>query len=255
MPADVIERLRAADPARGVDPHPPEGLLERLRATPPSRRRRPRRALVLVPIAVVAAAAAVLVPGASPNLAARAYAQTAPAGDRILYVRTTIETEMRTPTITKDTHAVRERWQQNDRWYQRTDFDGRIFEETRGADGVLRFSDGTTAPPDYVARLAPGFIEEFRARYERGTLDESGTAGFNGRPARRYVVDEGRNRYEYYLDAETGMPLGSVERFAVLSPGPGQPAEGPNGTFTATTVVDTLEQLPPTPANLRRLSG
>jgi hypothetical protein len=252
MPADVLERLRAADPARDIDPAAPEALLARLKATPP--RRRPRRALLLVPVAVAAAAAAILIPSADSNLAARAYAQTAPAGDEILYVRTTIDTHMRGPTITKDMHAVRERWEQGERWNDRVRMDGRVFGETRGADGVLRFSDGQIAPQSYVDLREPSFVEEFRKRYERGTLDESGTTTFKGRPARRYVVEEERSRSEYFLDAETGMPLGSVETFAVHQPEPGE-ATGPNGTFTATTVVDALEQLPATPANLGKLSG
>jgi hypothetical protein len=132
-----------------------------------------------------------------------------------------------------------------------------VFAETRGADGVLRFSDGTTAPPEYVAQLPPDFIAEFRLRYERGTLDASGTTTFDGRHARRYVVDEGRNRHEYFLDAETGMPLGSFERFAVYQGEAGEPVKGarPNGTFTARTTVDTLERLPATPANLAKLDG
>jgi hypothetical protein len=266
MPADVIERLRAADPARDIEPHPPELLLAQLKAAPrPARRSRRRRVAVLLPVAVAAAATAVLalpgtdavLPGVKTSLAARAYAQTAPEGDRILYVHTTIETQMRTPTVTKDTHAVRERWQRDDRWRERLDLDGEEFTQTLGADGVLRFSDGTSAPPEYLERLAPDFVSEFRKRYERGTLDESATATFNGRPARKYVIDEDRNHAEYFLDADTGMPLGSVERFAVYSPTSGESikGKGPNGSFTATTIVDAIEQLPATPANLGKLSG
>jgi hypothetical protein len=51
------------------------------------------------------------------------------------------------------------------------------------------------------------------------------------------------------------MPLGSVERFAVLSGAHPKRGEGPNGTFTATTTVDALQQLPPTRANLAKLEG
>jgi hypothetical protein len=256
MPADVMERLRAADPARDIDPVAPEHLLARLKASPSPPRRRKRRVLLLgVPVAVGVAVAAFVLPDGSPSLAARAYAQTAPAGDQILYVRTTIETKMRSSTVTKDTHAVRERWQRGSRWKERVELDGRVFGEIRGADGVLRFSDGKVAPKDYAELRAPGFVEEFRERYERGTLDESGTATFAGRPARRYVVEEQRNRAEYFIDAQTGLPLGSVEVYAVLTPGPGQPATGPNGTFTATTTVEAIEQLPATPENLSELSG
>ncbi len=262
MSADVIERLRAADPARAVDPAPPEALLAQLRATPRGKPRRSRRrALVLVPIAAAIATGAVLIPGAKTDLAARAYAQTAPAGDRILYVRTTIDTRTRTPTIDDATHAVTERWQRGEQWHQRTAIDGHVYAEVRGADGVLRFSDDITGTPDgelkqHIDRRAPGFVEEFRRRYQRGTLDESGTTTFNGRPARKYVVGKERTRREYFIDAETGLPLGSVERFAILTPAPGKPVKGqrPNGTFTATTTVKALEQLPATPENLAKLT-
>ena len=255
MSADVLERLRAADPARDVDPAAPDALLEQLLATPrPTPRRRRRRALILVPVAVAAACAAVLIPGTKTDLAARAYAQTAPAGDRILYVRTTIDTTMRGPTVSRDTHALTDRWQQGDRWHVRTANDGIVIEETRGADGILRISDGKTtvdATGDemrgYIAERESGFIEEFRKRYEGGTLDESGTATFDGRPARRYVFsDEDGNLHEFFLDAETGLPLGAIETFTARSRGA--------GTFIVTTRVRALEQLPPTPENLAKLN-
>src|SRR4051812_19347880 len=191
MPADLMERLRAADPARDVDPAAPEALLEQLK-TPrraPARPRRLLRALVLLPIAAAAATVAVLTPGAKTDLAARAYAQTAPAGDQILYVRTTIETKMRAATIAKDTHAVLERWQQGDRWRQRTDDGEGVSEQALDADGRLRVSEGVVAMPEGAKPAAQSdFIEDFRKRYERGTLDESGPATFDGHPARRYVV-------------------------------------------------------------------
>jgi hypothetical protein len=255
MSTDVMERLRAADPARGLQPDAPEELLARLK-TP--RRRRRRRAVVLAPVAVAAAvAAAVVLPGADPDLAARAYAQTAAAGDRILYVRTAIVNETRTPSGMRVSHAVRERWEREGRWRERLDIDGRVSTQTLGADGVLRFSDGKVAPRGYAEQYPPDFVEGFRTRYERGTLKEDGTTTFNRRPAKRYVADGKRTSTVYFVDAETGVPLGSVETFAVLEPKPDQALQhqAPNGTFTATTTVEAIEQLPATPANLGALSG
>ena len=101
---------------------------------------------------------------------------------------------------------------------------------------------------DYIADRESGFIEEFRQRYEGGKLDESGTATFDGVPARRYVFhDEDGNLHEFFLDAETGLPLGAIETFQVRSRG--------GGTFIVTTRVEALEQLPPTPENLAKLAG
>jgi hypothetical protein len=103
---------------------------------------------------------------------------------------------------------------------------------------------------------SPGFLAEFRASYEHGTLDESGAATFAGHGAKRYVTSDEHTHAEYFVDAETGMPLGSIKRFDVLSPGPGRlQGQGPNGTFTATTVVDSLQQLAPTPAARAALAG
>ena len=66
------------------------------------------------------------------------------------------------------------------------------------------------------------------------------------------------NRAEYFLDAETGMPLGSRQVFAMyeprIAPG-GRLSMGKlTGTATYTVTVDALEQLPPTPENLAKLT-
>ena len=79
----TLERLRSADPARDLDPTPPEDLLRAIVATPRRRARRRRRAaFALVPVTAAALAALFLLPGGSTDLAARAYAQTAPEATR-----------------------------------------------------------------------------------------------------------------------------------------------------------------------------
>jgi hypothetical protein len=274
MTADLLDRLRASDPARDLDATAPEELLQTLLATPrpQARRRRPRRKkLVLLPAAAIAGAAALLVllPGGSPDLAARAYAQTAPAHDSILYVHTTTTLSQRVPGDNNDKVSSSARWQQGERWHAITHFGkDEVVEEIRGADGVLHFSDGETARREdggdaqqYIDRRATGFLAEFRSDYETGRLDESGEAVFNGRPAKRYVVveKEGESRGEYFLDAETGMPLGSRRTGALYRSDIGadrRPKLGPKiGTLTDVTTVDALEQLPATPENEKQLSG
>jgi hypothetical protein len=262
----TLERLRAADPARDVDPAPPEDLLRAIVASPRQRRRR-RAAFALVPVTAAALAALFLLPGGSTDLAARAYAQTAPAADSILYVRTTMQQKMVQDgrTIRDDTDR-QERWQQGGRWRQVLEHDGELFVEVREADGTLHLPDGTKArredggdAQDYIDRSEPGFLTSFRKAYEDGTLDERGDATFAGRAAKVYVVvDKYGSRSEFFIDAEDGMPLGSRQRLVGFSvevgedgkPGPGKP----NGYLLMTETVEALEQLPPTPENLAKLT-
>ena len=266
----TLERLRASDPARDLDPTPPDDLLRTIVATPqrPRRSRRRRASLALVPVIAAAAAALVLLPGGSTDLAARAYAQSAPQADSILYVRTTTIGKVRFPGHDGDTEMVTDRWQQGERWRAVTRHNDGISIETRGADGVLSFSDGETARradgpemQEYIDRRSIGFLAEFRRDYERGKLDESGAAEFAGRPATRYVVDtpEPGNSAEYFLDAETGMPLGSRLVFGMhepkRAPGGGLRSGKLIGSATYVVTVDALEQLPPTPENLAKLTG
>lgn len=133
---------------------------------------------------------------------------------------------------------------------------------------MLHFSDGVSARREdggdakqYIDRRATGFLAEFRSDYERGRLGDGGETTFNGRPAKRYVVDwkVGESRAEYFLDADTGMPLGSRQSGGLYRAeiGPdGRLKPGPKfGTSTAVTTVDALEQLPSTPENEKKLSG
>jgi hypothetical protein len=264
----TLERLRASDPARDLEPTPPDELLRAIVATPRRPRRR-RAALLLAPVTGAAAVAALLLaPTGSTDLAARAYAQTAPANDSILYVRTTMRQRMVVRGRTeRDETSRRERWQQGARWHSILHHQGEVYEEVRGADGVLHLPDGTTArredggdAQDYIDRSEPGFLTNFRRAYESGRLDESGDARFAGRAAKRYVVvDRYGGRSEYFLDAETGAPLGSSQRMVMFAPkiGPDRrPAVGkPNGYLFLTETVEALQQLPPTPENLAKLSG
>ena len=262
----TLERLRASDPARALDPTPPEDLLRAIVTTPRKPRKRRRAALALVPVTAAAVAALLLAPTGSTDLAARAYAQTAPANDSILYVRTTMRQRMEQDGRTeRDETSRRERWQQGGRWRSILHDRGEVYVEIRGADGVLRFSDGTTArredggdARDYIDRSEPGFLNDFRKAYESGRLDESGDARFAGRAAKRYIVTERDNVSEYFLDAETGMPLGSRQRMVTYAPeiGPDRrPTLGkPIGFLEITETVKALEQLPSTPENLAKLT-
>ena len=150
----TLERLRASDPARALDPTPPEDLLRAIVATPQRPRRRRRAALALVPVTAAAVAALLLAPTGSTDLAARAYAQTAPANDSILYVRTTTRQRMEQDGRTeRDETSWRERWQQDGRWRSILHHQGEVFVEVRDADGVLRCP--TARPPGARTAATP----------------------------------------------------------------------------------------------------
>lgn len=265
----TLERLRASDPARDLDPAPPEELLRAIVATPrPEKRRRRRAPLALVAAGAAIAAAFVALGGGSTDLAARAYAQTAPGPDTILYVRTKLRMTIEIPGREDEEVSNRERWQRGERWRSVLRLDGRVYEEVRGADGVLRFSDGETArredggeAKEYIERGSIDFLTQFRTAYRSGKLDEGGDTRFAGRPAKRYVVTSPntRNRAEYFIDAETGMPLGSRDRLEAFAPeiGPDRrPRAGKSvGFHVQETLVEAIEQLPPTPENVAKLSG
>lgn len=290
MTRDALHRLRAADPARGLNPQPPEGLLRALVAAPRPARRRSQRALrVTVPIALTAAVAAVvtLVPGgSSPDLAAKAYAQTAPGSRQILHVRTTQRATIQRPG--KDPLvelAISEQWQRAGVSHRITRYGPDLrheTEETLDSNGVLRLrfdggkdtsrrADGSEQR-EYIDRVSSGFLVNFRRDYERGRLDQSSEVTFAGRPARRYVVTRQDARggaggppppetEEYYLDAETGAPLGSRQVFTMYQPLLGKDHkvrpdhDRPSSKHSHVTTVDALEHLPPTPENLAKLSG
>ncbi len=309
MTHDILERLRERDPAGELDGTPPAELLARLMAeprddlTPPTRPPLARRPLVRVAVAGVATAA--LLAGvsagingdASPDLAARAYAQT-DAGADILHV----VLRGRTDLVPHDSSIKRSQLPDEEAESVETWLYGReahtvievgdaggtktfSSDQLLGGDGVLRnrLSDSgetqTLSPSDgaeareIIARSRRGFVAEFRARYERGVLDESGPTTFMGRSARRYVVEGSASRLggreQYFLDAATGAPLGMMTEMTVLKPEPivdGKPVKPgerfpasalttgePLGTMRHTTIVERIEHLPATDANLAKV--
>jgi hypothetical protein len=289
---DLLTLLREADPAERVgvdlDAPPPREVMARITAVAP--RRRGRRRLVLATVSAVAVAAAVvaLVTGGSPiDPAARAYAQTAP-GEHILHVDLTL-----TMVMTGE-HPMRQRieeqiWQYRDRThrvettFQEDDRAGTPERETfdhvkvgdvmwtRLDDGeiqTLRARDGEEAR--FALQADTDFIASFRRRYASHALRDAGETQFAGRRARGYEVTDPRahvagvrrppiDTETYYLDAETGDPLGSVKTLALrehtLGPD-GEPKAGPkNGEMRITEVVNRIERLPLTPENRARLTA
>jgi hypothetical protein len=286
MNPDVIDRLRHSDPAADLQPVPPAELLERLLAEPrpaasararsPLARRGVRIALGVTAAAALAAGASVAqLGGASPDLAARAYAQTDPDGG-VLHVVLRDRSDFTGAAAPHRTSGGVESWVHGDEAHTivtSLQDDGKTFtsDQLLGADGVIRnyLGDGelqTVSPDDgaearqIIADSRKDFVDDFRSRYERGVLDDGGDTTFEGRPARRYVVDDARNdsRQEFFVDAETGMPLGSVDTtptYAVKigpdhKPVPGGPR---TGTLRLTQVVELIERLPATAANLAKV--
>ena len=94
---DTLTRLRDADPASAhrdrTSAPPPAHVLERIVATPPPDARRHRRRLLpagaAVAVAALAAVAFLVLGGSSADLAARAYAATAPE-DAVILTQTTL---------------------------------------------------------------------------------------------------------------------------------------------------------------------
>jgi hypothetical protein len=257
---DVLDRLRAADPAPATVDPPPEELLARLVA---QERRRPRsgRWRLLVPVAAtgaLAVAGVALIGGgqASIDLAERAYAQTAPADavihsiERTRLVHYDGDDEFRSTTRS-------ERWLRGGRSHTilevQQDGESHVFEQVVGADGVwrnrtpwgeiqaVRADDGGDSA-DLIRESRTDAVAAFRARFARDELRDAGETTFNGRRARAYVR-EGRHRTEtFYLDADTARPLGMH-----LRSGSG------NNHLAMETVLETFERLAPTPANLAKL--
>lgn len=298
MTDDVLDRLHRHDPAADLDASPPDELFARLLAEPrtapansggPLMRSRPVRITmaVAVTIALLVGVSIGRDGGATPDLAARAYAQT-DAASRILHV------VLRTHTVfpgdeIPDTRSTTERWVYGDETHTvLTQFDAKgretfTSDQLLGADGVIhnhlsdtgetqtvKPSDGAEAR-EIIAHSRRDIVADFRSRYERGVLDEAGTTMFEGRRARRYVVDAsatspgGRKgpaqREEYFLDAATGTPLGWVAEMAIYS----LPKDGavPThdgkihgrrlGLMRSTVVVERIERLPATQANLAKV--
>jgi hypothetical protein len=285
--ADPVERLDV-----DLDAPPPIAVLERITATPP--RRTPRRALSRLAIAAVgacAAAAAVLAllsGGAEFDPAARAYAQTAP-GPQILHV--IVNTSM----VMTGSHPIRqqdrdEMWQYGDKSHrvtatsQQDDSNGTPPHETieyvkvgdvlraRMQDGEIQTT--RTSDSDEARRALQtesDFVAAFRRRYEKHALRDAGETTFAGRRARAYEVTDAADsspgelrppatKETYYLEAKTGDPLGSIRTMALYDFTVGRdhkPVQTnvKTGDIRTTEVVERLERLPLTPANLAKLTA
>lgn len=298
---DPLLLLRRADPAERVDVDldapPPAAVLARITASPPRRPRRLRGRFVIAAVAGVTAAvagASLLPAGSTIDPAARAYAQTAP-DEHILHVGLTLTTVI-TGQRPMEQRTDEQIWQYRDRTRrvetttQRDDRAGTPERETfdhvkvgdvlrtRLDDGeiqTIRAGDGDEARQPL--QVDGDFIASFRRRYASDALRDVGETTFAGRRARAYeVIDPGAptrglrrppvDSETYYVDAETGDPLGSVSTMALHDPefGPdGTPLLGPggkplgrkNGEMRMTEVVNRLERLPLTPDNLARLTA
>jgi hypothetical protein len=274
MSTDLLERMRALDPATGADLTPPEDLLAQLLSdlprTAPRRRRRLLLALPATALAAAVVAIAALTGGASPDLAAQAYAQTSDAGD-VLYVRTRTASE-----FGSDRHTTTsESWLYRDRGRLHSTFgkqawsdlelrpDGSVrFRNAAGQDDVSTDADGPDAQ-SWHQRLTTNFVAEFRRQYQKGALDPAGMTEFAGRRAQRYVVDgHGGSpavpgaripagtwtlHREFFVDADDATPLGSIT--VSRSTVPGRPAM----TSRVQETVEAIEHLPATPENLAQL--
>ncbi len=297
---DLLTLLREADPAERVDVDldapPPVAVLARITATPPPRRRRARRRLVIGAVsaaAVAAAAVALLTVGSTIDPAARAYAQTAP-GEHILHVDLTLTTVM-TGDHRMDQRTDEQIWQYRDRTHrvetttQHDDSAGtperETFDHVKVGDVMwTRMDDGEIqtlrASDSEEARMAVevdrDFIASFRRRYASHSLRDAGETQFAGRRARAYEVTNPRaptpgimrlpvDSETYYVDAETGDPLGSVKTLALRTfkrpdsrskfRADRMPVGPKTGEMRMTEIVNRIERLPLTPENRARLTA
>jgi hypothetical protein len=275
---DTLALLRAADPAARLPDSPlPTDLMDRILATPPPPPRprpRMRRRLVLVPVAAALAAAAVaLVPGERTDLAARAYAATAP-DEGVLYTELVTETVGLADEVER---SVTQIWQHGDRSHRiRRIVDDRGRTRTMPGSGrpfvyeyvlddgvlrglmpeggvqVLRGSDNAEAQA-IVDRERSSLVDTFRERYAGADLRDAGGTTFDGRPAHAYDVHGiGDVRETYYLDPEDGVPMGFKASFPLYDP---ENRDRMIGEQRITEVVRRFERLPATPENLARLTA
>jgi hypothetical protein len=271
---DLLTRLRDADPAGehhdATSEPAPAGVLERIVATPP-----PRRRTRLVPVgatlatAALAAVAFFVLGGttARVSLGERALAATAPEDAVILTVTTTVSDGPGDHhTVTKTTS-----WQRGDRMHNvmeivqdgkdyryehdqngpvfRTLFEGNV-RAIRSDDPGWRDDEGKKGFAENLQTV----VERFRARYEH--MRDAGDTTFNGRPARAYSSGD----ETYYVDRETALPLGSVmtpSTYEVkVDPKTRKPVAGKRtGELRITETVDRFERLPATAENLKLLDA
>jgi hypothetical protein len=238
---------------------------------------------------VVAVVLVVTVGGQSQALAlaSRAYEQTSVAPGQILYTRvvgSTVVTDA-SGTHPRDTVTIEE-WHRGRETHRLETYrspEGKLtaaLDHVIGADGVMRQIDEQggyriVRPSDnqdaasVIANQQAGVIEEFRRRYIQGRLDAAGDATFAGRPARRYVVvpqpaviaPQGspfrgapapvEPKQAFYVDQETGMPLGYTSSLPLALPADGGVPQ--TGTTTFEETVRAVKHLTPTSNNLAKL--
>jgi hypothetical protein len=117
-------------------------------------------------------------------------------------------------------------------------------------DGKIDIVSGPVLVGNGIPRLERGtFIEAFRARYANAELQDAGRTTFADRPAQAYRVEHRQPglRETYYLEPDTGLPLGSVLTFSLGGP--------EAGVGRVTEVVRRLERLPATSENLALLTA
>ena len=288
MSIDLMDRLRERDPAADCDATPPDVLLEQIVAEPrrqPADRARHRRRSVAVTLGGVATALAVGAVlavtggGPAPALVDRAYAQTA-SDPGILHVVTESRLTSDDRLIADQSEHV-ESWSRGDRartvitireasgktatYDQVLGSDGSVRNRMSGGQGqVWRPADGPDASRA-IASMRAGFVANFRRAYERGVLQAGGPTTFAGHRAQRYVVHStGASRQDgpagtatYFVDAETGAPLGAERVQPLYRPrvGDGKVRQGePMSSLRATEVVTTLEHLPASTENDAKLT-
>ena len=269
-----LEMLRAIDPASNVPPDDDSAdrLLRTVLADPrPARRRRAsrRRLLLAAPVAASLLVVLALAPQrGGENLAAKAYAATAP-GDEIVHEVSVFKWLQPSGAAT----------QTQESWWRPADGTARSVQSPDGGQGVTTVIDATglahvrspyAADPDHDVVLNPPgqdvdpvirrFIDSvrsvtlaFRDDYAGQRLHDEGTTTIGGRSVHAYSADtrewfsEDRAYATYhrtfYLDAASALPI--AQRVEM---------PGPNGTtLVAMTTVKTYEKLPATPANLAKL--
>ena len=234
-------------------------VLERQLHDATRRRRRGRKPLAVLALAAAAVLAALVLldggtqttpPADEREVAPAPVAYLSPDPDKIVYVRATSLNQDRERTVLEEWH----RGDETHRLVRSTDEDGkeRALDHVITADGVMhqingegryhviRKTDGDDART-VIGQEQAGFLADFRRRFSQGTLDLAEHT-FNERPAVRYHVPHDPKRVQsYYLDRETGAPLGFTSE---LESSPG---------LRVKQVVDEIRVLDPTPENLAKL--
>lgn len=270
---DLMTRLKGADPILHLDARsdapPPPDVLERILAAPPPRaprRRRTRPALAAVAVAAVGIAVVAAWPtsGGKVDLAARAYAATAPEDD-VIFTVITSELSVDAAPLQQRTRSTM--WQRRDRmhsveevvqtgvnagkWrYEHDQKDGVFRTLLRGKVQAMREDDPGWKGDEGRAGFAQNLltvVDRFRARFAEHRMRDDGETTFADRRVHAYTVldpEQAGARETFYLDPETALPVGDVH---VL------PSE--DGETRITEVVDRYDRLPPTPENLSRLDA